>query len=80
MFVNIQALNKNQFENAISEYLKLEKSLKENENAIVLVSATSIKILKKAYPSYLLDTSEFIQAIEKMNSNCIKWKSIKKDG
>ena len=49
-------------------------------NAIVLESATSIKTLKKAYPSYLLDTSEFIQAIEKMNSNCIKWKSIKKDG
>ena len=38
MFVNIQVLNKNQFENAISKYLKLEKSLKENENAIVLVS------------------------------------------
>ena len=65
MFVNIQVLNKNQFENAISEYLKLEKSLNENENAIVLESVTSIKTLKKAYPSYLLDTSEFIQAIEK---------------
>lgn len=35
MFVNIQVLNKNQFENAISEYLKLEKSINENENAIV---------------------------------------------
>ncbi|MEZ7515141.1 RelA/SpoT domain-containing protein [Flavobacterium frigidarium] len=74
MFVNIQVFNKNQFEHATSEYLKLEKSINENENAVVLVSATSIKTLKKAYPSYFLDTSEFIQAIEKMNSNCIEWK------
>lgn len=77
MFVNIQIFNKNQFEYATSEYLKLEKSINEKENAVVLVSATSIKTLKKAYPSYFLDTSEFIQAIEKMNSNCIALKYIK---
>ncbi|WP_339918877.1 RelA/SpoT domain-containing protein [uncultured Flavobacterium sp.] len=70
MFVNIQIFNKNQFEYATNEYLKLEKTINENENAVVLVSANSIKTLKKAYPSYFLDTSEFIQAIEKMNSNC----------
>lgn len=73
MFVNIQVFNKNQFEYATSEYLKLETSINENENAVVLVSATSIKTLKKAYPSYFLDTSEFIQAIEKMNANCKEW-------
>jgi hypothetical protein len=78
MYVNIQIFNKNQFEYATNEYLKLEKSINENENAVVLVSATSIKTLKKAYPSYFLDTSEFIQAIEKMNSNCILWKYVKK--
>lgn len=77
MFINIKVFNKSQFELATSEYLKLEKSINENENAVVLVSATSLKTLKKAYPSYFLDTSEFIQAIEKMNSNCIKWKYIK---
>jgi putative GTP pyrophosphokinase len=70
MFVNIQIFNKNQFEYATNQYLKLEKTINENENAVVLVSATSIKTLKKAYPSYFLDTSEFIQAIEKMNFNC----------
>ena len=70
MFVNIQVFKKSEFEHATNEYLKLEKTIDENENAVVLVSATSIKILKKAYPSYFLDTSEFIQAIEKMNSNC----------
>jgi putative GTP pyrophosphokinase len=76
MNVNIQIFNKNQFEYATNEYLKLEKTINENENAVVLVSATSIKTLKKAYPSYFLDTSEFIQAIEKMNSNCKERKYI----
>lgn len=68
--VTISVFKKNQFEIASNEYIKLERTIKENENAVVLVSATSIKTLKKAYPSYFLDTSEFIQAIEKMNSNC----------
>lgn len=77
MFVNIKIFKKNQFEDATKEYIFLEKTINENENAVVLVSATSIKTLKKAYPSYFLDTSEFIQAIEKMNSNCIKWNYIK---
>ena len=76
MFVNIQVFNKSQFKYATSEYLKLETSINENDSAVVLVSATSIKTLKKAYPSYFLDTSEFIQAIDKMNANCIKWKYI----
>lgn len=70
MSVNIQIFNKNQFEYATKEYLRLETSIKESENAVVLVSASSLKTLKKAYPSYFLDTSEFIQAIEKMNTNC----------
>lgn len=70
--VTINVFNKSQFEIASNEYLRLEKSINQNENAVVLVSATSIKTLKKAYPSYFLDTSEFISAIEKMNSNCLK--------
>jgi putative GTP pyrophosphokinase len=74
MNVNIQIFNKYQFEYATAEYLNLERNINENENAVVLVSATSIKTLKKAYPSYFLDTSEFIQAVEKMNTNCIEWK------
>lgn len=76
MFVSIQIFNKKQFEYATNEYLKIEKSINVNENAVVLVSATSIKTLKKAYPSYFLDTSEFILAVEKMNSNCLIWKYV----
>jgi putative GTP pyrophosphokinase len=76
MVVNIKTFNKNQLEYATSEYLNLEKTIEDNKNAVVLVSATSIKTLKKAYPSYFLDTSDFIQAIEKMNANCIAWNYI----
>lgn len=76
MSVNIQIFNKKQFEYATEQYLKLEKSIDETKNAVVLVSASSIKTLKKAYPSYFLDTSEFISAIEKMNSNCVERKYV----
>lgn len=70
--VRIGAYNKNQFEKAAKDYAEFEKESVEGENAVVLVSATSIKALKKAYPSYFLDTSEFIQTLDKMNSNCIE--------
>ena len=72
MSVKIDVFNKHQFDEATNEYLKLEKSIDDSKNAVVLVSASSIKTLKKAYPSYFLDTSEFISAIEKINTNCEK--------
>lgn len=75
--VQIRAYNKNQFEKAAKEYAEFEKEIVEGENAVVLVSANSIKALKKAYPSYFLDTSEFIQTLEKMNSNCIEREFVK---
>ncbi|REE24426.1 RelA/SpoT family protein [Winogradskyella pacifica] len=77
MFVNITTFKKTQFEEATDEYLELEKSIEESENAVVLVSSISMKSLKKAYPSYFLDTSEFIAALEKMNQNCKDWNLVK---
>lgn len=70
--VAISIFSKKDFEIASEEYLKVEKEIKENESAVVLVSASSIKSLKKAYPSYFLDTSEFINALEKINKNCLE--------
>lgn len=75
--VNIRTFTRSDFERASNEYLELEKEIKENESAVVLVSSTSIKGLKKAYPSYFLDTSEFITALEKINKNCKKWNLVK---
>ena len=75
--VNIKTFKKSEFEEASNTYLELEKGIKETENAVVLVSSTSIKSLKKAYPSYFLDTSEFIIALEKINQNCKNRKLVK---
>jgi len=69
--VNLKSYNKSEYENATQDYLDFEKQIIEGENAIVLVAASSLKALKKAYPSYFLDTSEFLLALEKMNANCI---------
>jgi hypothetical protein len=74
-FVNIKRYKKKEFERASKDYLEIEKGINENENAVVLVSSTSIKLLKKAYPSYFLDTSEFITALEKIIDNCQKLKN-----
>jgi putative GTP pyrophosphokinase len=68
--VNILVFPKRQYKYATSEYLKLEKSIEPLDSAVVLVAANSIKSLKKAYPSYFLDTSEFIEALERVNKNC----------
>lgn len=75
--VRISTFKKSEFEQASITYLELEKSIKEAENAVVLVSSISLKSLKKAYPSYFLDTSEFIVALERINENCKKLKLVK---
>lgn len=75
-YVNIQIFNDKQYEHATHEYLQLEKTINPNDNAVVLVSASSIKTLKKAYPSYFLDTSEFIKAVERINYNCVERKYV----
>lgn len=74
--VNILVFPKKDYKYATEEYLKTEKSIEPLKGAVVLVAANSIKSLKKAYPSYFLDTSEFIEALERVNENCKKWNLI----
>lgn len=59
----------NQME-ATSEYNKREKDSEETSNAVVLVSVPKMKELQEAYPSYFLDTKDFLEAIDKMMKNC----------
>lgn len=70
--VTLLTYKKSNFEQASKDYLESERTIIEGQGAAVLVSANSLKGLRKAYPSYFLDTSEFIQVLEKMNSNCIE--------
>lgn len=70
--VNLNVYDNNSLETATDKYLELEKEIEDSKNAVVLVSANSLRLLKKAYPSYFLDTTEFLIALEKINENCLK--------
>lgn len=69
--INIQTFKKSRFNMATHEYLQIEKQIDNKKHAVVLVSANSFKSLKQAYPSYFLDTSEFLITLEKINKDCI---------
>ena len=69
--VSLNVFSKAQYNEATAAYLKIEKEIDDSKNAVVLVSAISFKELKKAYPSYFLDTTDFLVALETINRNCI---------
>lgn len=71
--VRILNYGKGELEQAMGKYAELESKVKEGESAVVMVHVNSIMDLKKAYPSYFLDTTEFISAIETIKSNCEKY-------
>lgn len=57
---------------ASESYSKLEKKMMDKYNAVVLVSVPKMKELQEAYPSYFLNTTEFITAIDTMIENSKK--------
>lgn len=70
--VDISIYLEKSLEEASNRYIEIEKEIKNTDNAVVLVSAKSIKKLKEAYPSYFLDTTEFITNLRKIRENCIR--------
>ena len=62
-----------QEEEASSTYSKMEKEVEDSKNAVVLVSVPKMVELQEAYPSYFLDTKDFLNAIDTMKDNCVKW-------
>ena len=56
---------------AIKQYAAEEETAIEGKKAVVLVAVDNIRNLKEAYPSYFLDTSEFITVLENIKRNCI---------
>ncbi|MFT0110454.1 hypothetical protein ACMSES_07940 [Bacteroides faecis] len=77
MKVNIYAYKQEGEYDASLKYSELEKDIEDNKNAVVFVSVSSIKDLRNAYPSYFLDTSEFIEALSRISLNCKKMNLIK---
>ncbi len=57
-------------EGATAYYAEVEKSINDENSAVVLVSVSDMKELKEAYPSYFLNAGEFIQALQEFNNVC----------
>jgi hypothetical protein len=65
--MNVQRFPKEQLKLATEQYASLEKDFRDNtDKDVVLVSASSVHGLKKAYPNYFADTSDFAKYIEKV--------------
>ena len=62
--VDIKAFPKNKETESSEFYSELEKNIDDGENAVVLVSVPKMQELQEAYPSYFLDTNNFIKTIE----------------
>lgn len=65
--IQIRRFSPDHIESATRQYAELEKEFKDNINKdVVLVSAESVHGLKKAYPNYFADTTEFSKNIERI--------------
>lgn len=68
LVVNVSSFSIEQQVVASQQYNELEKKIETQKNAVVLVSAASLKDLREAYPSYFIDTTEFLEQID----TCLK--------
>lgn len=57
-------------EDATRYYSEVEKSINDENSAVVLVSVSDMKELQEAYPSYFLNASEFVQSLQDFNNTC----------
>lgn len=67
MTLNIRGYKIKDFKQAVADYDFLE-CFRNNKNDIVLVSASSVNELKKAYPNYFGDIRQFIGKIQQLIS------------
>ena len=68
--VQLRHFQSDNLEDATKYYSEVEKSIYDQNSAVVLVSVSDMKELQEAYPSYFLNASEFIQALSEFNSIC----------
>jgi putative GTP pyrophosphokinase len=65
--VSIQSFAKTAIKEATDAYIKEETIANSDQRRqVVLVSSDSIESLKKAYPSYFLDTNEFLKKLRQI--------------
>lgn len=68
--VQLRHYSINAFDQATGYYSEVEKTVKDDRSAVVLVSVSDMKELKDAYPSFFLNAGEFIQALQDFNNMC----------
>jgi len=65
--IKVMRYSQNNIDAATRKYAEIEKEFKNNSKKdVVLVSAESVHGLKKAYPNYFADTTEFSKNIERI--------------
>jgi hypothetical protein len=75
--IQIQRYSADQLDKATDQYASLEKEFQHNiYKDVVLVSASSVHGLRKAYPNYFADTSEFAKNLEKILESNAKISSV----
>lgn len=64
--VSARGFKQEELEAATDQYLSIERSISGGANMqVVLVGVESLEALRKAYPSYYVDTSAFIRALNR---------------
>ena len=65
--IKVMRFSRHQIDSATKKYAELETEFKDNKDKdVVLVSAESVHGLKKAYPNYFADTTEFSKNITRV--------------
>lgn len=65
--IKVMRFAREHLDSATKKYSELEKEYRDNKDKdVVLVSAESVHGLKKAYPNYFADTTEFSKNIERV--------------
>jgi ppGpp synthetase/RelA/SpoT-type nucleotidyltranferase len=65
--VRIKTYSRSAIEEASNDYLREETAITDaNKRQVVLVTSSSLDSLRKAYPSYFLDTKEFIRTLKEI--------------
>lgn len=70
--VNVEVYPKEKKDDATIKYAELEAFAQDNVNAVVFVSVPKMRELQEAYPSYFLDTKQFLLVLDTMINNCKK--------
>mgnify|MGYP001546522495 CR=1 FL=1 len=65
--VSVKSYSRQSLEEASRDYLKEETQIEnQSKRQVVLVSSDSLDSLRKAYPSYFLDTQEFVKKLSQI--------------